>query len=61
MIVTNKTNVEFALTLAAIPVTIVILLLAGYWTRKESQPGMIVIIVSQFPNGYLGVSTDSLP
>ena len=39
-------DVEFALTIAAIPVTIVILIMAGYFTRKESLSGMIAIIVS---------------
>ena len=38
-------DVEFALTIAAIPVTILILVLAGYFTRKESFSGMIATIV----------------
>ena len=42
----EKKDVEFALTIAAIPVTIVILIMAGYITRKESTAGMVVIIVS---------------
>ena len=42
----NTRDVEFALTIAAIPVTIVILIMAGYFTRKESLLGMILIIVS---------------
>ena len=46
VIVTDKTNVEFALTIAAIPVTIAILLLAAYFTRIESRLGMVGIIVS---------------
>jgi hypothetical protein len=46
VIVTVKTDVEFPLTIAAIPVTIIILYLAGYFTRRESTPGMIVVIVS---------------
>ena len=33
------------MTIAAIPVTIVILLLAAFITRKENKPGMVVIIV----------------
>lgn len=45
VIVRDKTDVEFALTLAAIPVTIVILLLAAFFTRKENRLGMISIIV----------------
>ncbi|KAI9837091.1 MAG: hypothetical protein M1819_000742 [Sarea resinae] len=48
VIVTNTTTVEFALTIAAIPVTILILVMAAYWTRKESKPGMLVIIVLYF-------------
>lgn len=38
-------DVEFALTIAAIPVTILILVMAGYFTRKESFSGMIATIV----------------
>lgn len=41
----DKKDVEFALTIAAIPVTILILIMAGYITRKESTAGMIAIIV----------------
>lgn len=46
VIVVQKTDIEFALTIVAIPVTIVVLLLAGYFTRKESKLGMAGIIVS---------------
>jgi hypothetical protein len=46
VIVTNKTTLEFALTLAAIPVTILILLMAAFWTRRENTWGMILVIVS---------------
>lgn len=45
VIVTGKTDVEFALTLAAIPVTIIILFFAAFFTRRENTAGMIVIIV----------------
>jgi hypothetical protein len=45
VIVTQRTDAEFALTIAAIPVTVVILLLAGYFTRRESKGGMCFIIV----------------
>ncbi|KAL2003343.1 hypothetical protein VTN02DRAFT_4253 [Thermoascus thermophilus] len=48
VIVTGKTDVEFALTLAAIPVTIIILLFAAYFTRRESTVGMIIIILLYF-------------
>ncbi|KAL6713815.1 hypothetical protein ACLMJK_008309 [Lecanora helva] len=48
VIVVEKKDVEFALTIAAIPVTIVILILAGYITRKESTAGMVAIITLYF-------------
>ena len=46
VVVVNVKDVEFALTIAAIPVTILILVMAGYFTRKESLSGMIATIVS---------------
>lgn len=46
MVVVDVKDVEFALTIAAIPVTILILAMAGYFTRKESLSGMIATIVS---------------
>lgn len=49
VIVVDIKDVEFGLTIAALPVTIVILVLAGYWTRKEFIPGMIFTIIC-----YLG-------
>ena len=45
VVVVNTTDVEFYLTICAIPITIVLLFLAGYWTRKESVYGMGCIIV----------------
>jgi hypothetical protein len=45
VIVTNTHQVEFYLTIAAIPVTILILVMAGYWTRRENVVGMIFIIL----------------
>ena len=45
-VVVKKNYAEFALTVAAVPVTILILLLAAYFTRKENKFGMIIIIVS---------------
>jgi hypothetical protein len=36
---------EFALTIAAIPVTIFILIMAAIWTRRENLIGMILTIV----------------
>lgn len=46
VIVVHKNDSEFGLTIGAIPVTIIILLLAAYWTRRESKAGMIAVIVS---------------
>jgi hypothetical protein len=46
VIVTGKTDVEFGLTLAAIPVTILILFLAAVFTRRENTFGMCAVIVS---------------
>ncbi|EEY21103.1 hypothetical protein D7B24_008950 [Verticillium nonalfalfae] len=37
--------VEYALTAAAIPVTVAILISAAYFTRRENKPGMIAVIV----------------
>ena len=48
----NQKDYEFYLTIAAIPVTIGILLLAGIVTRKESKMGTGAIIVSS-PFGRL--------
>ncbi|KAL1970581.1 hypothetical protein VTN77DRAFT_4225 [Rasamsonia byssochlamydoides] len=48
VIVTGKTDVEFALTLAAIPVTIIILIFAAIFTRRENTFGMIIIILLYF-------------
>ena len=48
VVVVDVKDVEFALTIAAIPVTILILIMAGYFTRKESLSGMIATIVSNF-------------
>ena len=43
----NVKDAEFGLTIAAIPVNILILILAGYVTRKESLLGMAAIIVRE--------------
>lgn len=45
VVVTGRTDTEFALTIAAIPVTIIILFFAAYFTRRESTAGMCVVIV----------------
>lgn len=46
VIVIDRDSVEFGLTVAAIPVTIIILIMAGIFTRKENIWGMILVIVS---------------
>ncbi|OAL73030.1 hypothetical protein A7D00_2803 [Trichophyton violaceum] len=48
VIVTDTKTVEFALTLAAIPVTILILVMAAFWTRRESTVGMVIVILLYF-------------
>ncbi|PWY82851.1 hypothetical protein BO70DRAFT_30547 [Aspergillus heteromorphus CBS 117.55] len=48
VIVTNKTDIEFALTTAAIPVTILILICAAVFVKRESSIGMIVTILLYF-------------
>ncbi|PHH82436.1 hypothetical protein CDD82_6013 [Ophiocordyceps australis] len=48
VIVAQKSDPEFALTIATIPITIIILLLAAYFTRRESKWGMIAVIVLYF-------------
>ena len=42
----NRKEAEFPLTIAAIPVNIAILILAGIFTRRENIFGMTAIIVS---------------
>jgi hypothetical protein len=41
-----KMDTEFALTVAAIPVTIIILICGAWFVRRETTTGMIIIIVS---------------
>ncbi|TWU71603.1 hypothetical protein ED733_003298 [Metarhizium rileyi] len=45
VVVAQKSDPEFALTIATIPVTIVILLAAAYFTRRENKPGMICVMI----------------
>ncbi|KAK2594554.1 hypothetical protein QQS21_007726 [Conoideocrella luteorostrata] len=45
VVVAQKDDPEFALTIATIPITIVILLAAAYFTRRENKPGMICVII----------------
>jgi len=49
VIVVSKNDAEFWTTIAAIPVIILILMLAGIFTRRESKLGMCAIIVSMCP------------
>ena len=46
VVVVNRSDVEFWLTIAAIPVTVLILIMAGIFTRRESIIGMVAVIVS---------------
>jgi len=48
VIVTGKTDVESALTLTAIPVTIIILLSAVWFVRRENTFGMVIVIFLDF-------------
>ncbi|KAI9374822.1 hypothetical protein BJX61DRAFT_245386 [Aspergillus egyptiacus] len=48
VIVTTQIDTEFALTVAAIPITILILLCAAFFVRRESSIGMVVIILLYF-------------
>lgn len=42
---TDITDAEFYCTIVAIPITILILLMAGYWTRRENFVGMVLIVI----------------
>lgn len=48
VIVTNVTDTEFGLTIAAIPVTVLILFMASFWTRRENKFGMVITIFMYF-------------
>ncbi|KAG0651693.1 Golgi apparatus membrane, partial [Hyphodiscus hymeniophilus] len=48
VIVSNIGDAEKWVTVAAIPVTIIILLLAAFWTRRENKVGMLITIVLFF-------------
>ncbi|GAO15257.1 hypothetical protein UVI_02006550 [Ustilaginoidea virens] len=45
VVVAQKSDPEFALTIATIPITIIILLAAAFFTRRENKPGMMCVIV----------------
>jgi hypothetical protein len=44
VVVTGLAGGEFGLTIAAIPVTVLILFMAAFWTRRENKFGMVVTI-----------------
>ena len=44
-VVVTYNDPEFGLTVAAIPITIVFLLLAALWARRENVFGMFIVIV----------------
>jgi hypothetical protein len=48
VIVNNIADAEKWVTVAAIPVTIIILVMAAFWTRRENKVGMLVTIVLFF-------------
>ena len=48
MVVANTSDVEFYLTIIALAITIPLLILAGYLTRRESVFGMCAIILLYF-------------
>jgi len=44
VIVTHIKGAEFGLTIAAVPITVLILFMASFWTRRENKFGMIITI-----------------
>ncbi|KAL0474980.1 hypothetical protein QR685DRAFT_30084 [Neurospora intermedia] len=48
VVVTGKTSIELGLTAAAIPVTIIILLCAAFFTQRENRIGMYAVILLFF-------------
>ena len=48
VVVGNTSDSEFYLTIVAIPITIGILLLAAFWTRREIFTGMVFTIILYF-------------
>ena len=46
VIVHNTSDAEFYLTVAALPVTLMLLLLAAWSTKRENLVGMVATIVS---------------
>ncbi len=41
VIVTGLAGAEYGLTIAAIPITVLILFMAAFWTRRENKIGMV--------------------
>ncbi|KAH6609212.1 hypothetical protein Trco_002558 [Trichoderma cornu-damae] len=48
VVVAQKTDPEFALTVATVPITIAILIAAAFFTQRENKPGMICVIILYF-------------
>jgi len=48
VIVTGLADAEKWITVAAIPVTIIILFMAAFWTRRENRFGMMITIICFF-------------
>lgn len=48
VIVSNISDAEKWVTVAAIPVTIIILFMAAFWTRRENKAGMLSTIILLF-------------
>jgi hypothetical protein len=48
VVVTGKQDYELYLTIAFIPITIIVLIGAAYFARHEIKPGMIVTIILYF-------------
>ncbi len=55
VIVIDRRSLEFALTVAAIPVTIIILIMAAFFTRRENIWGMLLTIVRTQPCTNLSI------
>lgn len=55
VVISSTADIEFWLTIAAIPITVVLLILAAYWTRKESVFGMLITIVCVLSVAFIGV------
>lgn len=45
VVVSSSDDPEFWLTVASIPIIVFILLLSGYWVRRESVAGMVFVLV----------------